>query len=223
MITAWWRATWRRQCVRIIISSAAFISVVVPNASAICELQSLAAVTCPMNSEGKYVCPFGSTISLKAKYVGGTCLVKSMTWSIQPPSPALQETYAFEIKPVFPYTFSLAGAYQVSVNINTGEAVGSIDVVAVHTYTLSIKPNTGGTVFAKESVLDAVAETHGIECSGNSASSDALECQERYAQGAKIVLKVVPEPGRVFLGWRVNGKLMSDEEFSELLNQETTP
>lgn len=84
-------------------------------------------------------------------------------------------------------------------------------------FTIKILSSAGGTVIAGDGDVDASEPGgNGIACSGSDTEGMA-ECQETYRKEQVVSLKIIPDEGRIFLGWRVNGKIVSKEELLQML------
>lgn len=112
-------------------------------------------------------------------------------------------------------TFAIAGNYRAMV---TGlQAVGGYSqyvnrtkefTVTAAPFTIVITPNS------KWTVRGTIGQDDGIICAVGAKPS---LCEETYAPGQHLHLKVIVNEGEDLLGWKVNDQLMSDEDFLNML------
>ena len=184
---------------------------------------TIACLNCQDEGGGVYTAEAGQEVTFRVWPTG--CAVLTTDWQVD------GATALFHTGPqfLFPYTFPEATEPDAphtvraviehdsgGATIPAGSNTLSVNITA-STFTVRILSSDGGTVTARDGNLDASEqEGNGIVCSGNETEG-APECQETYRKKQIISLKVIPDEGRVFLGWRVNGKLVSEKEVLHVL------
>ena len=115
-------------------------------------------------------------------------------------------------------TFAIAGTYRVMV---TGwQAVGGssqyvsrtkVFTVSAAPFTVILTPN------AKWTVRGTMGQGDGIVCD---IDAKASLCEETYAPGQHLHLKVLLNGDEDMLGWKVNDQVMTDEHYLNMLTPE---